>query len=139
MNVAPSGAFGQQQQHRRGFKSALLEHNCSNNSAFGTIALNSNTSGNDNTATGFSALTANTVGRPKIPARVRGTLRFTRRAMPNTAAGYEALYSNTTGNDNTAFGATALQNNSTGTSNTAAGFQALLANTRPAPREHGHG
>src|SRR5712691_9931890 len=64
----------------------------SGNTAEGTDALFSLTTGGNNTANGFDALFSNTTGGD------------------NTANGYAALLSNTTGVDNTANGASALQN-----------------------------
>src|SRR5438552_4890922 len=71
------------------------------NTAEGTDALFSLTTGFANTAIGLSALYSNTTG------------------SYNTANGYEALYNNTTGSYNTATGALALTFNTTGNSNTA--------------------
>ena len=56
------------------------------NTATGNAALYSNTIGNDNTATGFQALRNNATG------------------YDNTANGFKALWSLTTGNSNTALG-----------------------------------
>src|SRR5436190_11094492 len=81
------------------------------NTAEGTDALFSLTTGFANTAIGLSALYSNTTG------------------SYNTANGYEALYNNTTGNYNTATGALALTFNTTGNSNTADGVEALYSNT----------
>ena len=78
-----------------------------NNSGFGFQALSQNTSGNSNTAEGFRALWSNTSGGY------------------NTANGDSALFSNTTGFDNTANGSQALASNTTGLNNTANGYQAL--------------
>jgi hypothetical protein len=80
------------------------------NSAFGTDALNDNTTGDYNTATGASALYLNTTG------------------IQNTADGFFALNRNTTGQNNTAIGYYALKQN-TGNNNTANGSSALLDNT----------
>src|ERR1700719_3470086 len=74
------------------------------NTAEGTNALFSVTSGTDNTATGFEAIFNNTTG------------------SFNTATGSGALQSNTTGSDNTATGGGALSGNTTGLGNTANGF-----------------
>ena len=63
-----------------------------------------------NTASGASALQANTTGRD------------------NTASGVSALQFNTTGKFNTAIGASALVRNTTGESNTAVGVEALRSN-----------
>jgi hypothetical protein len=80
----------------------------SSNAAFGYDALNSNIEGGVyNTATGYTALYANTTGNN------------------NTATGVSALESNTTGWGNSAFGSMALQFNSTGSNNTVTGFSAL--------------
>src|SRR6059058_190472 len=82
-----------------------------NNTAEGTDALFSLTTGTDNTAIGFDALFSNTTG------------------SENTAIGSDALLSNTTGNDNTGDGHDALFSNTTGIHNTATGSFALLFST----------
>jgi hypothetical protein len=90
------------------FGSHALYHNSGGgnyNSAFGTFALESNTSGDFNTATGFQALADNTIG------------------VENTATGANALLDNTVGGFNTASGAGALERN-TGSYNTGLGFSA---------------
>src|SRR6476661_416033 len=66
---------------------------------YGPGAGASTSSGQDNTAIGYSSLHSNTSGDD------------------NTASGYAALYSNTTGYDNTATGRGALLSNSTGSGN----------------------
>jgi hypothetical protein len=81
------------------------------NTAEGTDALKSLTSGYQNTAVGFLALFSNTTG------------------AVNTAAGAFALANNSTGGGNTAIGTSALQNNTTGSSNIAIGASALFSNT----------
>jgi hypothetical protein len=63
--------------------------------------VHSNTSGGNNTATGYQALFSNTI------------------ANGNTATGFQALFNNTTGEFNTANGTTALISNTTGGANTA--------------------
>ena len=73
-------------------------------SAFGFFALNSPTSGLDNTAIGASALQSNTTG------------------SDNTASGRNALSSNTDGANNTATGFNALSSNTDGANNTATGI-----------------
>jgi hypothetical protein len=85
------------------------------NSALGFQALKFNTTGNQNTATGFQALLRNTTG------------------VNNTATGTDALQSNKTGINNTAIGVLALQSNDAselgiGNFNTAVGVQALFSN-----------
>jgi uncharacterized coiled-coil protein SlyX len=74
----------------------------------GQQAGNSNTTGEDNTASGFNALVSNTTG------------------TNNTASGFAALGSNNTGTNNTASGADALVSNTTGSWNTASGFESGL-------------
>src|SRR5208282_4603508 len=82
-----------------------------NNTATGQNALLSNTTGNNNTANGYGALSSNTNG------------------TGNTANGYNALVNNTSGSDNVANGRAALHNNTSGVENVADGVQALNANT----------
>ena len=67
--------------------------------------------GNNNTATGYTALHSNTTGDR------------------NVAIGQQALFSNTEGDNNVALGASALLNNMTGDNNVALGFSALSNNT----------
>jgi trimeric autotransporter adhesin len=81
------------------------------NTACGTDALDSNTTGYDNSGFGYEALVGNTTGDD------------------NTASGAEALFVNTTGGENTGFGAYTLHENTTGNDNTASGVDALLENT----------
>jgi trimeric autotransporter adhesin len=82
-----------------------------NNTATGASAMTANTSGVDNTANGFQALASNVSGND------------------NTATGFVALASNTIGGANTANGFQALSQNVSGSGNAALGFQALGANT----------
>ena len=82
------------------------------NTAIGADALANNVSGNDNTAVGFQALLLATGNH-------------------NTAVGSEALFFDTSGHDNTATGFQALLNNTTGIENVASGAFALIR-TRPA-------
>jgi len=76
-----------------------------------SLALSGNTSGSNNTATGYEALWYNSTG------------------YDNVATGYEALVNNSTGYDNVATGLEALASNTTGYQNTAIGQQALYYNT----------
>ena len=82
-----------------------------NNTAEGTNALFSLTSGVWNVALGYQALYHDTSGNQ------------------NTATGYRALYSNTTGNKSTAYGSQALFSNISGSDNVATGFSTLYSNT----------
>jgi hypothetical protein len=72
-------------------------------------ALLSNTTGQNNTASGYQALYSNTTGNY------------------NTADGLDALFSNTTGSNNTAYGLLALISSTTGSGNTAIGASAGTA------------
>ena len=81
------------------------------NTAEGTDALFSLTSGVWNVAIGFQALHSDNTG------------------TQNTATGYRALFSNTTGSRSTAYGSLALYNNTTGSNNVAMGFNTLFSNT----------
>ena len=82
-----------------------------NNTAEGSGALVSVTSGTDNTGIGVNALEHDNTG------------------SNNTACGTAALASNTSGSGNTATGLFALQANVSGSSNTATGVSALNSNT----------
>jgi hypothetical protein len=81
------------------------------NTAIGSKALYTNTTGYNNTANGYWALYSNTIGDR------------------NTANGMEALFSNTNGNGNTAYGYHSLYSNTSGTENVASGLLALAQNT----------
>jgi hypothetical protein len=81
------------------------------NTAEGTDALFSLTTGVWNVAVGFQALHSDTTG------------------TQNTATGYKALFLNTTGSKSTAYGSQALYNNDTGNNNVATGFNTLFSNT----------
>src|SRR5438270_689801 len=80
------------------------------NTAVGTFALYHNTTASNNTAVGSSALYYNDTG------------------ADNTATGSYALFTNTTGINNTATGSAALTRNTTGNYNTASGVNALFYN-----------
>ena len=91
----------------------------------GYQALQSNTTGDLNTATGTNALFHNTTGRINT-ANGFQALNFNTTGLQNTAIGTSALISNTSGNTNTADGFLALSNNITGNNNTALGLEAGL-------------
>jgi Chaperone of endosialidase len=99
-----------------------------NNTAEGTDALFSLTTGMDNTAIGFDALYGNTTGDSNT-ATGSGALSSNTTGIRNTANGFAALASNTTGNRNTATGRGALGNNTSGNHNTANGHNALIFNS----------
>jgi len=98
------------------------------NTAEGTDALFSNTTGVSNTANGFAALLNNTTGSSNT-ANGFAALGSNSTGNNNTASGDSALQNNTTGNNNTANGALALESNTTGGLNTANGVAALASNT----------
>jgi Chaperone of endosialidase len=98
------------------------------NTATGFQALFSNTTGNDNTANGVNALVSNTTGFDNT-ATGAAALYSNTIGSANTANGYESLYSNTTGIDNTANGVFALFDNTTGSYNTASGDGAMAFNS----------
>jgi trimeric autotransporter adhesin len=98
------------------------------NTAIGFDALFRNTTGPNNTAIGVQALFHNTHGFENAATGWRA-LFFNTTGFHNTAAGFEALFLNTTGNHNTADGDIALLHNGTGNFNTAIGAHALNRNT----------
>lgn len=98
------------------------------NTAVGYRALNANTVGESNTALGFESLLSNTTGAGNT-AVGESALSFNVTGTENTGAGAYALSSNTTGVQNTAHGWGALASNGTGTANTAVGFLSLSLST----------
>ena len=98
------------------------------NVSLGSQALQSNTSGVNDTALGYQALRANTIGSQNTATGSQALYSNTAGSF-NTATGDAALFKNTTGNRNTATGYDALFNTMTGLDNTAMGFDALFSNT----------
>ena len=90
-------------------------------------AINSNTTGNNNTATGQGALFIDMTGSNNT-ATGQGAL-ANNNASANTANGALALSNNTSGIQNTATGYNTLASNTIGSHNTANGFQALRSST----------
>jgi Chaperone of endosialidase len=99
-----------------------------NNTAEGTDALFSLTTGTDNTAIGFEALYSNTTGDSNTATGSQALVSNTT-GIRNAAHGFAALTNNTTGGRNTATGRGALANNTTGSFNTADGHNALFSNS----------
>jgi hypothetical protein len=95
------------------------------NTAIGTGALSTNTTGLDNTAIGSGALTNNT--GENNTAVGQNALTTNTSSNNNTAVGQAALRLNTAAN-NTAIGRAALEN-TTAAGNTAVGWEALKINT----------
>lgn len=89
---------------------ANVYYDATENTAIGSKALFTNTTGRFNTASGSETLYSNSSG------------------SLNSAAGYLALYSNTTGTGNTANGHNALYSNTIGNYNTSHGLNALSFN-----------
>jgi hypothetical protein len=98
-----------------------------NNTAEGTQALQSLTTGVWNTALGFQALFRDTTGSSNTATGLRSLFSNVNGAN-NTATGVLALFQNTSGFNNTAVGWSALGVNSTGAHNTAVGVNALFHN-----------
>ncbi len=106
---------------------ALLSNSTgSQNTANGAFALFSNAGGGGNTATGDEALFTNTTDNTANGALAAFS---TTEGRSNTAMGFEALFYNTIGIENSAFGVDALTSNTTGSDNTAIGNSALYGNT----------
>jgi len=97
------------------------------NTAVGWFSLFSNAEGSFNTATGAGALLFNTAD--ENTAFGAAALLFNTTGIQNTAVGAAALLNNTEGSGNTAVGADALFNNTTNGLNTATGTFALFSNT----------
>jgi trimeric autotransporter adhesin len=126
-----------------------LSNGGSYNSAFGSGALNANSSASYNTAVGKDALTANTanyntaLGWEALITNTTGVrnigigirpLRYYQTVNDNIAIGYESMVGNATiasntGTNNTAIGNFSLNANSSGTENVTLGNDALRANT----------
>jgi hypothetical protein len=98
-----------------------------NNTAVGVNSLSSTTTGGWNTAIGAGALRFNT-GVENTAVGFQALFNNTT-GISNTANGYQALFGNTDGFLNTANGAFALANNRIGDNNTATGYAALYRNT----------
>jgi hypothetical protein len=94
------------------------------NTAEGTNALLSRTTGNQNTATGYQTLFSTTPGSLSVANGSQALYSNTTGSF-NTATGFRTLYFNTTGSDNTGNGYEALASNTTGNYNTANGSGAL--------------
>jgi trimeric autotransporter adhesin len=98
-----------------------------NNTAMGTGAMSSLTSGVDNTAAGAQALYSNSNGAYNTAIGLQ-TLYYNTYGSNNTAVGTIAMFSNTIGVNNTAYGDAALAYNTSGNDNTAVGNGALFSN-----------
>jgi hypothetical protein len=129
--VAALSAFAQSvYSQNTAYGTFALEKNTtgSYDAAFGVDALNSNTTGSYNAAFGIDALYANTTGYENTATGSQALLSNTT-GIDNTASGFDALFYNTTGNYNTASGNDALYANTSGSGNEASGHAALFSNT----------
>ena len=106
----------------------IVQSDSNANTAMGSNALSSNTTGKWNTASGASVLLRNTTGSGNTASGVNALTSNTG-GSGNTATGVSALTSNTTGSSGTAFGASALFSNISGSNNAAFGYGVLVANT----------
>jgi hypothetical protein len=106
---------------------ATLSGHAKYNTAIGSKALFTNTTGFDNTATGSEALYSNSSGSSNT-ATGSHTLWGNTTGQANTSIGSYSLFMNSTGNTNTAIGQQSLINNN-GSSNTAVGANSLFNNT----------
>jgi hypothetical protein len=102
---------------------ATSEWGGTNNTAVGSKAAYTNTTGNGLTAVGFHTLYSNTTGAGST-AMGNFALMSNVSGYHNTAIGNLAMYGNRTGDYNTALGSFALEVNDSGTRNTALGYAA---------------
>jgi len=102
---------------------AVNEVNATANTAVGSKALYSNTTGSSNTAVGFESLKNNTTGSANT-AMGWLSMGLSTGGFSNAAFGYRALLSNS-GLENVAMGLDALSSNETGGYNTAVGSGAM--------------
>ncbi len=105
----------------------LRYNNASFNTATGSQALFSNTTGNANTATGYVALYSN-IGGHYNTANGYFAMHLNTAGSYNTATGMYALYANND-NYNSAHGNYSLYSNTSGSANTAAGYASLYTNS----------
>jgi hypothetical protein len=102
--------------------------NVATNTAFGDLALRSNTTGDANSAIGYRALSANTVGGGNTAIGLN-SLRFNTQGNFNTSIGWASMSANISGVENTALGTQSLFNNTTGNYNVSIGARVLASNT----------
>jgi hypothetical protein len=94
----------------------------------GASALNANTTGTENTASGYRALITNTTGALNV-AHGSGALQLNTTGSNNSAFGKDALRNNTTVSNNTAVGFSSSYSTTTGANNTAVGTYSFYTNT----------
>jgi hypothetical protein len=130
--VALAGAGRAQAQSNTDYGNGACASGGSNNpqtcgtggadSAFGDLALSSNTTGSENTGAGYGALGYNTTGSYNTAVGYAAA-DDVNSGQYNTATGYSALIYDTTGSYNDADGANALDSNS-GSNNIGIGYDA---------------
>jgi hypothetical protein len=110
------------------FGSSALDRNSTgaNNTAFGLSAIYNNTTGSNNTSVGSLSLAFNN-GSDNVAVGYRA-LRTNTSGSYNVGVGVDALIANTTGVDNVSIGGLAAQGNTTGSYNVVAGSGALYSN-----------
>ena len=109
--------------------------------AVGFRALANNSTGEFNTALGYRALSYNTTGHWNV-ALGSGSLQYNSTGRFNTAGGNSSLHFNKTGVENTAFGEQALAGSIDGNYNTAVGCRAMwsvIVNPGEGDTGYGHG
>jgi hypothetical protein len=121
---AVCGVFG---ANRVVFAQCFLCSDANSNTAVGTDAFLSNSSGSSNNASGYGALQANTSGSRNNAAGAFALANSN--GNDNNGVGYVALYANTSGTLNNAVGNFSLFANTTGSNNSAVGYGALYKNT----------
>jgi hypothetical protein len=123
----PDGGYGNGNT-AEGTDALLTLTTGANNTAVGSAALRNNSIGDYNTATGANALSLNINGSGNT-AHGYNALGANTIGIANTAQGKDALAVNTAGSVNTATGDVALSSNTNGSANTASGVNALASNT----------
>ena len=97
------------------------------NTALGTDALKTNTTGTSNTALGYQALLSNTIGLSNVAIGDVALLNNLNGA-DNVAVGSDVLTANTSGEANVAIGTASLRKNTTSGHNVSVGYYALSEN-----------
>ena len=106
----------------------LLSNTGSQNTAIGYTALSANTTGSNNTAVGYQSLNVNTTG-PNNSALGVWSLLHNSSGEGNSAFGISSMFANLSGRYNLAMGFGSLSGNTTGNTNVAVGMEDLFNNT----------
>jgi hypothetical protein len=124
--LAPSSSRGQNTAYGTGALSSLTTGTL--NSAFGRNALHLTTTGYGNVAVGDLTLYSNTSGRYNI-GMGEEALYYNTTGESNLAIGYFNLHGNSSGTQNVALGDGCMVSNTTGTANVAIGTSVMGGNT----------